>query len=120
MSTYDAVDETAIAPVTPVASHEVQVAGAPAVRLQTLDYARHVAITPDGRHYVVASFDDTRMKRGHVTAVYPQQNGYLTLVRLPVCEFHAESPEQAMQRHITVIQAVQQGKLREYIKANQP
>ena len=119
MSINEAVDETSIAPVAPVSSRELQIPGAPAVRLQTLDYARHAVQSPDGRSYVVASFDDTRMDRGHVTAVFPQQNGYLTLVRLPVCEFQAETPEQALQRHVALIQAIQQGKLKEYIKANQ-
>lgn len=120
MAVNEAVDETAIASIVPVSSRELQIPGAPTVRLQTLDYARHVAQAPDGRRYVVATFDDTRMNRGYVTAIYPQQNGYLTLVRLPVCEYSAETPELALQRHVTLVQTIQQGKLKEYIKTNQP
>jgi hypothetical protein len=118
MSVNETIDETSIIPIEPVVAREIQIAGAPAVRLQTLDYARHIAITPDKRHYVVATFDDTRLGRKFVTAVFPQQNGYLTLVRLPVCEFQAENPEEALQRHVALIQAIQQGKLKEFIKAN--
>lgn len=90
----------------------------PAVRLQTMDLARHVATDPKGHCFVVATFDDSHIGRGYVTAVYPQQNGYLTLVRLMVCEFLATTPEQAAQRHAAVIDAIQKGKLKAYMKAN--
>ncbi|SRR5579885_1778080 len=89
----------------------VEIPNALPVRLQTLDLARHVVTAPDGKRYVVASFDDTRLSRGYVTVVYPQQNGYLTLVRLAVFETSSETPEQAVQRHIEVVQSIQQGKL---------
>lgn len=81
------------------------------VRLQTLDLARHTAIAPDKKRYVVATFDDSTLKRGIITAVYPQQNEYLTLIRLVLCEFSSETPDEARQLHIDVVQAIQQGKL---------
>ncbi len=87
------------------------------VRLQTLDLDRHVAIAPDGKRYVVATFDDRRLKRGYVTALYPQQNGYLTLIRLTLAEVSSETPEQAMQRHVEIVQAIQQGKINKIVKA---
>ncbi len=95
----------------------VEVPGAPFVRLQTLDLARHVAIAPDKRRFVVATYNDTHISGHYKTAVYPQQNGYLTLVRLMVHEFASEKPEQAIQLHKTVIQAIQQNKLDKFIRA---
>ncbi|HEU5226393.1 MAG TPA: hypothetical protein VFU49_01195 [Ktedonobacteraceae bacterium] len=95
----------------------VEILNALPVRLQTLDLARHVVIDPDKKRYVLASFDDTRLGNGYVTVVYPQQNGYLTLVRLAVFETSSETPEQAIQRHIEVAQAIQQGKLTKLAKA---
>jgi hypothetical protein len=97
----------------------LEIPGAAPVRLQTLDFARHIAIAPDGKRYVVATYDETHLKRGIVSAVFPQQNGYLTLVRLTVCEFLTTTPDDAFQRHLELVQAIQQGKLREYIKVNQ-
>lgn len=95
----------------------VEVPNAPPVRLQTLDLARHIAIAPDGKRYVVATFDDTRVNRGYVTAVYPQQNGYLTLVRLVLCELSSETPAQAVQQHISLVQTIQQGRLNEFLQS---
>src|SRR5512135_2877585 len=59
----------------------VSIPDAAPVRLQTLDLARHVAIAPDEKRYVVATFDDHRVGNGFVTAIYPQQNDYLTLIQ---------------------------------------
>jgi hypothetical protein len=89
------------------------------VHLQTLDLARHVVGNPEGKRYVVATFDATRMGQKYVTAVYPQQGNYLTLIRLLVCEFDAELREDATQRHIALIQAIQQGTLKTYLRENQ-
>jgi hypothetical protein len=94
----------------------VEIPGAPSVRLQTLDLARHVAIAPDEKRYVVATYDDRRISGQYITAVYPQQNGYLTLIRLMVSEFKSETPEKAIQLHTTLIQTIQQGKLNEFIR----
>ena len=93
------------------AQRSVEVLGAFPVRLQRLDVARHIAVTPDGKRYVVASFDDTRLGNGYITAIYPQQNGYLTLMRLVVCEIYSKTPEEAVQKHVHCIQAIQQGKV---------
>ena len=99
-------------------SRTIETLAALPVRLQTLDLARHIAIAPDGKRYIVATFDDTRLERGYVTAIYPQQNGYLTLIRLLVSEMSSEKPEQAMQLHLAQIQMIQQGKLNEFIKSH--
>src|SRR5215469_6712060 len=97
----------------------VEIPDAASVQLQTLDLARHIARSPDGKHYVVATFDSTRMGQKYVIAVYPQQGNYLTLIRLPVCEFHAELPEEAVQRHIALVQAIQKGNLKTYLREHQ-
>ena len=81
------------------------------VLLQTLDIARHTAIAPNGKRYVVATYDDTLLGHDIVTAVYPQQNEYLTLVRLTVIQFTNKTIDQAIQRHISTVQAIQQGKI---------
>ncbi len=95
----------------------VEIAEALPMGLQRLDLARHTVIAPDGRRFVVATYDDTRLGRGYVTAAYPQQNGYLTLVRLALCEIGSITPEEAVQRHIAVAQAIQQGKLNEFLRS---
>jgi len=95
----------------------LEIAHASPIRLQTLDLARHAVTAPDGKCYVVATFDDTQMGNGYVTGIYPQQNGYLTLIRLTICEFKSASPEEAINRHLTLAQAIQQGKLAELKKS---
>jgi hypothetical protein len=92
----------------------VEIPGAAPIRLQKLDLARHAVTAPDGRQYVVATFDDTRAGNGYVTAVYPQQSGYLTLVRLVVCEYSSETRQAAAQRHLELATAIQQGRLDDY------
>ncbi len=110
-------EETALA-APPTLPRGIEIPDASPVRLQTLDLARHIAIAPDKTQYVVATFDDSRVGRNYVSVVYPQLNGYLTLVRLPVCEYSTEDPEQAVRRHIALVEAIQQGKLRVYIEKN--
>ena len=96
--------------------HTVEIANALSMRLQALDLARHTAIAPNSQRYVIATFDDTRLGRGYITAVYPQQNDYLTLIRLPILEVTNKTPEEAIKRHIAVTQAIQKGKLKELNK----
>jgi hypothetical protein len=93
--------------------HNIDIPNAPAVKLHTFDLGRHVAIDPNGKRYVVATFNDARMGRPFVTAVYPQQGNYLTLVRLVECELISQTQEEARQRHVATVQAIQNGKLNE-------
>ena len=95
-------------------SQEIEIAEAAPIRLQTLDLARHAVAAPDGNQYVVATIDDTRLGNGYVTTVYPQQNGYLTLVLLSLYQFSSATPQEAMQRHVDLVHAIQQGRLNEY------
>lgn len=92
---------------------------APLVRLHKFDVARNIAIAPNEKRYVVASYADTILLEGFVTAVYPQQNNYLTLVRLTLCEYRSHTAEEAVQQHITLIQAIQQGKLSQYVQMHE-
>jgi hypothetical protein len=112
--------ESELSPIPAPAAEkrDLEIPNAAPVHLQTLDFARHIAVAPDGKRYVVATYDDTHVKGGIVSAVFPQQNGYLTLVRLAVCEYLSTTVEDAIQRHVALVQAIQQGKLRQYIKAN--
>ena len=109
--------EQSLVPSSTDQTRTVEVPGAPLVRLQVLDLARHVAIDPEKRRFVVATFSDIHRSRRYITAIYPQQNGYLTLVRLMVHEFTSENPEQALQLHKELIQAIQQGKMNEFIQS---
>lgn len=115
------VVESEQAPTLPATSSirgTVEIHNAAPVRLQTLDLARHIAIAPNGKRYVVGTFDDQRLQRGFITAIYPQQNDYLTLIRLVTCEVSSETAAQAAQKHIEAVQAIQQGKLNAFVKAN--
>lgn len=105
--------------LTVAANNGVDLTNAPAVHLQTLDVARHVALDPQGKRYVVATFDDRHIDRGYVTAVYPQQNGYLTLIRLRICELKSETRDGALQNHIQLIKTIQQGKLNDFVQSLQ-
>jgi hypothetical protein len=95
----------------------VEIPGASPVRLQRLDLARHIAVAPNGKRYVIATFNDSRLGRGYVTAVYPQQNDYLTLIRLTVCELKSQTPDEAIQKHISSVEAIQQGRLSDLVKS---
>ena len=97
-------------------SHAVEIPNALPVRLHALDLARHTVIAPNGQRYVVATFNDMKLGRDYVTAVYPQQNDYLTLIRLPLLEVSNKTPEVAIKRHIAVARAIQKGKLKELNK----
>ncbi|HVB61373.1 MAG TPA: hypothetical protein VNE61_09300 [Ktedonobacteraceae bacterium] len=92
-------------------SYNIEVVNALPMRRYVLDLARHSTLAPDGKRYVVATFDDTHLHNGYVTAVYPQQYDYLTLVSLEIAHFSSATPEAALKRHLTAIQAIQQGKL---------
>ncbi len=100
--------------LTPIPQRRaIEILNAPSVLLQTLDIARHVAIAPNGKRYVVATYDDSLLGHDFITAIYPQQNEYLTLVRMTVREFQSSTIDQAIQRHISTVQAIQQGRVNE-------
>lgn len=96
----------------------VQIPGTDTVRLQALDLARHVAVDPDGKRYVVATYDDHRVGTGFMTVIYPQQSDYLTLIRLTVYQVSSDTTEEAVQKHIELVKVIQQGKLQEFLQAH--
>ena len=115
MSQNDVTGEDApILALTPIPERRaIDIPNALPVVLQTLDIARHTAIAPNGKRYVVATYDDSLFGHDFVTDVYPQQNEYLTLVRLTVAQFTNKTIDSAIQRHIATVQAIQQGKANE-------
>jgi hypothetical protein len=117
MSKKDTANHDQLLSASTPPTHSVDIAHALPMRLQALDLARHTVIAPDTRRYVVATFNDTRLGRGYVTAVYPQQNDYLTLIRLTILETTSKTPEAAVKRHTTVAHSIQQGKLKELNKS---
>ena len=116
MSKNGSKNEDQLLSVQPSQSHAIEIPNALPVRLHALDLARHTVISPNGQRYVVATFSDTNLGRYYVTAVYPQQNNYLTLIRLPILEVSNKTPEEAIKRHIAVAHAIQKGKLKELNK----
>ncbi len=96
-------------------NQHMEVAQALPMRHQTLDLARHTVVAPNGKRYVVGTFNDTRVGNGYVTDVFPQQNGYLTMVRLTLFHFSSPTPQEAMKRHMAVIQTIQEGKIDELL-----
>ncbi|MDQ2905035.1 MAG: hypothetical protein M3Y81_15965 [Chloroflexota bacterium] len=94
----------------------LEIANASPIKLQVLDFARHAVTAPDDKRYVVATFDDTRLDRGYLTAIYPQQNGYLTLYCLTIHQHSSPTPEEALHYHVAAAQAIQQGHLDRFIK----
>jgi hypothetical protein len=113
------VDTSVSTAVSPIEKLEIEIPGVASMQLQTLDIARHVVPSPNNKRYVVATYDATRIGHPYMTAVYPQQGGYLTLLRLMICEFPAEQAEDAAQRHRVLVQAILEGNLQTYIKENQ-
>ncbi len=100
--------------LTPIpARRDIEIPNALPVILQTLDIARHAVIAPNGKRYVVATYDDSLLGHDFITAIYPQQSEYLTLVRLTIREFTSPSIDQAIQRHVTSVQIIQQGRVDE-------
>lgn len=112
-------EQSSALPATQFIRGAVDIPNAAPVRLQTLDLTRHIAVAPNEKRYVVATFDDRHLGRGYVTAVYPQQNGYLTLIRLVICEISSETVEQAVQKHIELVQTIQQGKFTDFLQSLQ-
>ncbi len=120
MSQNDIVgDDIPTLALTPIPERRaIEIPNALPVLLQTLDIARHTAIAPNGKRYVVATYDDTLLGHDIVTAVYPQQNEYLTLVRLTVVQFTNTTIDQAIQRHIATVQTIQQGKINDLLEVS--
>lgn len=120
MSDIEVVNrEQKLVPLVIPDKYDLELVGALPVRLQTLDLARHIVQSPEKKNYVVATYTDPNVGREIVTAIFPVQGGYLTLVRLTIREFITDDPEEAIDRHIAVVDVIQQGTLKAYLKENQ-
>jgi hypothetical protein len=109
----DTVNNEQIPSMSTAQRRPVDIPNALPMRLQMLDLVRHTVIAPDGKRFVVATYHDKYIGRGYVTGVYPQQNDYLTLIRLTVREYISGTSDDAIKRHISVVQAIQQGRVGE-------
>src|SRR5690348_11483246 len=66
---------------------------------------RHRVITADGHDFAVA----THMRpggQGYVTGAYPVQQGYLVMVRQPLCELQSDDEEHARSEHAQLVQVL--------------
>ncbi len=112
----DSLPSTSTNAPQPSQARAIEIPNALPMHPQVLDVVRHTVIDPDGKRFVVATYNDKNIGRGYVTAVFPQQNDYLTMVRMTICEFISLTEEKAVKRHVTVVQTIQQGRLEELIK----
>jgi len=65
---------------------------------------RHRVMTPDGRDFAVATH--TRPGGGYITGAYPVQQGYLVMVRQPLCEVRSDDREGALIEHEQLVQVL--------------
>jgi hypothetical protein len=66
---------------------------------------RHRVITADGHDFAVA----THMRpggKGYITGAYPVQQGYLVMVRQPLCELRSSDAESARNEHEQLVQVL--------------
>ncbi|MBF6591073.1 MAG: hypothetical protein IVW57_11185 [Ktedonobacterales bacterium] len=63
------------------------------------ELARHRVITADGHDFVVATVELHGQKTRFVTAAFPVQQGYLVMVRQPLCELRSAESDAAREAH---------------------
>lgn len=66
---------------------------------------RHRVITADGHDFAVATHMRPRGK-GFVTGAYPVQQGYLVMVRQPLCELRSDDADSARSEHEQLVQVL--------------
>lgn len=64
---------------------------------------RHRVMSADGRDVAVTT---TKTAQGHVTGVYPVQNGYLVMIRQPLYEISSGSIEAAREQHDQLVRVL--------------
>ncbi len=65
---------------------------------------RHRVMTADGHDFAVATH--TRPRGGYITGAYPVQQGYLVMVRQPLCEVRSDDRESALNEHEHLVQVL--------------
>jgi len=76
------------------------------------ELVRTRVITADGYDYVVATAPNARSGQGYLTSAYPVTQGYLVMMRQPLCDLPGNSPEQARELHLRLTQALAQAGVR--------
>ncbi len=76
------------------------------------ELARTRVITADGFDYVVATAPNARTGAGWLTSAYPVSQGYLVMMRQPLCELSSENRDQARELHMQLTQALAQAGVR--------
>lgn len=66
---------------------------------------RHRVITADGLDFAVATHRRPGGK-GFITGAYPVQQGYLVMVRQPLCELRSDNEESARGEHDNLVQVL--------------
>lgn len=69
------------------------------------ELARHRVITADGHDFAVATHMRPRGK-GYITGAYPVQQGYLVMVRQPLCELRSGDEDHARYEHEQLVQVL--------------
>jgi hypothetical protein len=70
---------------------------------------RHRVVTADGLDYLVTTADERLRGHGFVTASYPVANGYLVMLRQPLCVLTSEHEAEAHDRHMLLVQVLAEG-----------
>ena len=92
-----------------IASHHAAMARPQAGSVRTCmtyraELLRHRVVTPDGRDFAVATH--MRPGGGFITGAYPVQQGYLVMVRQPLCEVRCDERESALNEHEQLVQVL--------------
>lgn len=66
---------------------------------------RHRVITADGHDFAVATHTRAGGK-GYITGAYPVQQGYLVMVRQPLCEIRSDDADSARNEHEQLVQVL--------------
>lgn len=66
---------------------------------------RHRVITADGHDFAVATHKRPGGK-GYITGAYPVQQGYLVMVRQPLCELRSSDEDSARHEHAQLVQVL--------------
>ena len=70
------------------------------------ELARHRVITADGLEFVVATADDSRRGRGYSTSAFPVANGYLVMMRQPLCALPSADEAEARAQHDQLVRVL--------------
>jgi hypothetical protein len=70
------------------------------------ELAHHRVISADGHDVAVATIELRGSRTGHLTGAYPVQQGYLVMVRQPLCELHSADVDTARENHERLVRVL--------------